>query len=158
MILSRNISCDASILSVLTQETIKLANLVVNEIDEDDCGLLVQIHDQNNLHAALALPNSPVIQGADANESLEAFRDWLIHGARTVNAGSQVPEDSAVSLAFHHLTGGEATKKLTNGQWIQLRWMIEIQDNGLQEFATVFLLEGIGRRHPTITIVPNIFG
>ncbi|CAK4626346.1 hypothetical protein LEN26_002275 [Aphanomyces euteiches] len=157
MILSRNIACDASILSVLKQETIKLANLVVNEIEEDDTGLVVQIHDENKRHAALALPNSPVIQGADADESLVAFRDWLIHGARNVNAGRQVPEDSSVALAFHHLTSGEAIT-IVSGQWILPRWCIEIRNSEFQEFTTVFWMEGTGQRRAAITIVPNIFG
>jgi hypothetical protein len=142
---------------VLTQETIKLASIVVNEINEEDSGLFVQINDQNNPHAALALPNSACIQGADADESLEAFRDWLIAGARNFNAGNQVSEDSDVSLAFHHLTQGEAIN-ITNGQWQQKRWNIEIQDNGFEKFASVFWMAGTGLRRATFTITPNIFG
>ncbi|KAH9144948.1 hypothetical protein AeRB84_011121 [Aphanomyces euteiches] len=157
MILSRNITCDSSILSVLTQETIKLANLVVNEIGEDDLGLFVQINDLNNLHAALALPHSPVAQGADANASLEAFRNWLIDGARTVNAGCQVPENLNVSLAFHHLTSEQAIN-IAYGQWLQHHWYIEIRNSGFQEFATAFLMEGTGRRRATFSILPGLFG
>ncbi|KAH9102675.1 hypothetical protein AeMF1_020784 [Aphanomyces euteiches] len=133
-----------------------MANLVVDEIDEDETGLVVQINDQSNLHAALALPSSPVVQGADANASLEAFRDWLIHGARNVNARSQVPENSSVSLAFHHLTGPEAVD-MTSGQWLKYQWCTEIRNNGLLEFATVFWMDGTERRRATITIFQNIF-
>jgi hypothetical protein len=157
VILSRSIHCDASILSVLAQETIILANVMLNEIDEKDSCLVVQINDENNLHASLALPNSPVVQGLDAAKSLEAFQGWLRDGARNVKAGCQVLENSDVSLAFRHFTQGEAIT-ITLGQWQEQRWNIEIQDSGFEEFASVFWMAGTGEGCATLTIAPNIFG
>jgi hypothetical protein len=151
MILSRNITCDSTIIDLLTPKTIELANIVVNEINEEDPGLFVQITNQNNLHAALALPSSPVSQGVNADDSLEAFREWLIERAVHVNRRSQVPQNSDVSLAFHQLSLDDAVK-ITNREWMQQRWNVEIQDNGVGEFAIVFLMARTGRHRATFTI------
>ncbi|KAF4028588.1 hypothetical protein GN244_ATG19721 [Phytophthora infestans] len=160
--LSSNIKCDVPVMDLLTPATIELANYVVKRLKEEDPGVFVQIIDQNALHQALALNHSPVPQGANADASAEAFRAWLINGARNVRPNSQVPQNSRFSLAFHQLTQGEAID-IVFGQWHNQRWNVQLQDNRLGgnpigQFAIVFWMAGTGLRRATFTTHQNIFG
>ncbi|GLE00098.1 hypothetical protein PINS_up008825 [Pythium insidiosum] len=160
--LSSGIKCDVSVMDLLTPATIELANYVVKRLKEEDPGVFVQIIDQNALHQALALNHSPVPQGADADASAEAFRAWLINGARNVRPNSQVPRNSHFSLAFHQLTQGEAID-IVFGQWHHQRWNVQLQDNRLGanpigEFAIVFWMAGTGLQRATFTTHQNVFG
>ncbi|CEG40556.1 uncharacterized protein PHALS_10746 [Plasmopara halstedii] len=155
--LSSSIKCEASVMHLLSPATIELANYVVKYLDEEDPGIFVQIIDQIALHDALTLPNSPISQGIDADESTKAFRGWLINGAWNVRANSQVCQNSTFSLAFHQLTQGDALN-IVLGQWLQQRWNTQMQDHQIETFAIVFWMAGTGPRRATFTTHQNIFG
>ena len=70
VMLSSNITCDPMVLNLLKEETIPLFNDVAMELAEDDPAIFVQIIDQNNLHTALALPNSPIPPGVNADRCI----------------------------------------------------------------------------------------
>jgi hypothetical protein len=55
-----------------------MANTIIKTLYDDDPGLLVQILDDQSLHAALNLPHSPVDPGVDVAASLTAFKKWLV--------------------------------------------------------------------------------
>ncbi|CEG43592.1 uncharacterized protein PHALS_13783 [Plasmopara halstedii] len=160
--LSSKIKCDPSVMDLLAPDTIELANYVVKQLKEEDPGVFVQIIDQNALHQALALNHSPVAQGANADASAEAFRAWLISGARNVHPNSQVPRNSNFALAFHQLTQVEAIG-IAYEQWHHRRWYIQLEDNRLGgnpigQFAIVFWMAGTGDQRATFSALQNVFG
>jgi hypothetical protein len=160
--LSTNIICNASLMRMLQPDTVELANLVVKGMDDEDPGIFVQITDYEILHRALALPDSPVPPANNAIESAEAFRTWLINGARNVRGDSQVPANSDVSLAFHRLTPPEGRAILD--EWRDIEWLYHLRANRrgpekarIGEFATVFTMDGIGPGRATFTLERRIF-
>jgi hypothetical protein len=163
--LSKDIQCDALIIQRMVPDTIKLANCIIKGITDDGpAALIVQITDINHLHAALALPNAPIAQGADANESLHAFRAWLLASALLVRPDSQFPTESAVSLAFHHLAGPDAVS-MCYQHWSPILWLSHLLQNRdgpmherIGQFAIIFWVEGTGRHRASISIAPRVFG
>jgi hypothetical protein len=160
--LSTNIICDASLMRILQPDTIELANLVVKGMNVEDPGLFIQITDHEILHQALALPDSPVPQANNAIKSLQAFRTWLINGARNVRGDSQVPANSDLSLAFHQLTPPQGRAILR--QWRHIEWLFHLRTNRrgpeaarIGEFANVVVMDGIGPGRATFTLEDDIF-
>ncbi|GMF28558.1 unnamed protein product [Phytophthora fragariaefolia] len=152
--LSCNIKCDPSVMDLLAPDTIELANCVVKGMKAEDPGLFVQIIDQNALHQALALNHSPVPQGANADASAEAYRAWLIDGARNVRPNSQVPRNSPFSLAFHPSNQGEAVDILLH--WTHQEWNVLLRENRrganpIGNFAILFWMAGTGLERATFT-------
>ena len=128
----------------------------------EDPGLFVQIVDHNCLHQALSLPGSPVHQGVDAMASLRAFIDWIINGARNVNGNSQVPSNSATSLAFHQLTPPQCREILM--EWDLTNWKYHLRRNRqgpegarIGEFAHAFGMDGTGLGRATFTLEKFVF-
>ena len=91
-------------------------------------GLVVQLTDQDSLHAALALPGAPLKRGATPHASEAAYRAWLIQGALNVRADAQVPPNSDTSLAFHKLTF-EERHAIECEQWKAKQWEWHLAEN-----------------------------
>lgn len=138
-------------------------NRVENTTTEDGLIVWVQITNGQNLHAALALPNSPIPQGANVADSEAAFRAWIIAGAANVNPASQFPANSPTSLMFHHLSVGDSFDICT-GQWLNHAWYFEMLENRrgpeaarIGEFAMVFVISGTEQNGTAASLVPGIF-
>jgi hypothetical protein len=122
----------------------------------DDPGLVVQILNMDDLHSALALPGSPVGQGADVAASSLAFREWLIARALAVAPTSQVPTNSN-SVAFHHLTERDANK-IVYRKWHVIPWAASIINNAPPLVMPLVLwIAGTGRGRCDLFIAEQVF-
>jgi hypothetical protein len=133
--------------SKITSETQSLIDLILPSLKRDDPGLVIQIINAQDLHVALALPDSPVPPGIDQEASQIAFRDWIIAQAMTVpNVGinNQCPPNSH-SLAFHHLSEREANA-IVYTRWHVISWVAHVQQHiPALEMPLVLWMNGSGR-------------
>lgn len=157
--LDPGISCSDELRKLLRPETIRMANEIIVGLRADDPGLVVQILNADDLHLALALPGSPVVQGADAAESADAFRKWLIARALAtpgVSPNSQIPPNSR-SVAFHHLTERNANA-IVYGGWQVIPWVAEIQNQAPPvEMPLVLWMAGTGRGKCDMFVADQVF-
>jgi hypothetical protein len=147
-LLHPNIRCDDDLKDILSQSSIELCSQILPTLHKDDPGIIVQIINKSHLHAALALPGTPIAQGANETASEDAFRAWIIAQALAapgVGPNHQCPPNS-VSLAFHHLTEREANS-IAYSQWHIVPWVYNIQQQvPALEMPLVLWMTGSGRR------------
>lgn len=151
--LSECVYCGELVQERLLPATVALANAIIEDItarakphvsvDDGGTGLIVQICDRGQLHAALALPGSPVQQGADASASTELFCEWLVRSALETSEVDQVTEIATawtkreqVAVALHHLTLQDANA-IVYTQWQRSEWVLAMRARGIQQFALV---------------------
>jgi hypothetical protein len=108
--------------------------------DDNDPGLVVQVEDIDRLHNALGLAGSPIPPGADAQQSLYLFRNWLqVSAAHVTGVG---PENLFAPCGWHHLSESQANQ-IVYGQWLVIPWVSSIQNaNYPGPLASVFWLSG----------------
>lgn len=152
---SERVHCEELIKERLLPEAVALANAIIEDItarakphvsDDDGTGLIVQICDRNQLHAALALPDSPVQQGTDASASTELFCDWLVRSALETPEVDQVAEiavawtkSERVVVGLHHLTLQDANAVVYT-QWQRSEWVLAMRASGIKQFALVLCI------------------
>ena len=142
-LLDQNIKTSQSVLDVLNEESVALANKVVKTLSTDDPGLVVQITDEQSLHAALGLPFSPVDPGHNVEASVAAFKNWLILSANAALGPSASHQQvGAGLLAWHHLSEEQAHTVIMS--WSVAHWQVAIRDRGLPEFAICLWMSGTG--------------
>eukprot|EP00274_Cyanoptyche_gloeocystis_P001541 CAMPEP_0196660172 /NCGR_PEP_ID=MMETSP1086-20130531/38465_1 /TAXON_ID=77921 /ORGANISM="Cyanoptyche gloeocystis , Strain SAG4.97" /LENGTH=163 /DNA_ID=CAMNT_0041994459 /DNA_START=61 /DNA_END=552 /DNA_ORIENTATION=+ len=158
--LDPKIRCAPSVLQKLDSETLDLCNSVLPAVTVDDPGLVVQFLNPDDLHAALALPGSPIPPGADPLFSMNAFRAWVIQSALQaphVGPGNHVPS-ATLSTAFRHLTE-EMANAIVYKSWHLIPWAHQIQQAGLTDrVALVLWLAGTGKGRADMFVPGQVFG
>src|SRR5690348_15502544 len=76
-------------ISNLNPETIAIVNRISESVKQDMPGIVVEIGNHNIVHQALALPGSPLPQGANPAASAALFEAWLQSGANNVANANQ---------------------------------------------------------------------
>jgi hypothetical protein len=145
--------------SKITNETQSLIDLILPSLKRDYPGLVLQITNAQDLHVALALPDSPVPPGIDKEASQIAFRDWIIAQAMTVpkvRINNQCPPNSH-SLAFHHLNERDA-HAIVYRKWQVISWVDHIQQHiPALEMPLVLWMDGSGRGRADIFQAGQVF-
>jgi hypothetical protein len=158
-LLNSKIACNDDLRQILSRSSIELCNQILPTLKQNDPGLVVQILNKHDLHVALALPNSPVPQGGDETASEAAFRVWIVaqaFAAPGVGPNSQYPPQSN-SLAFHHLTEGEANA-IVYANWLVIPWVYEIkQQVPILEMPLVLWMAGTGRGRAEMIRAEQVF-
>ncbi|GAB9469125.1 hypothetical protein Gpo141_00006413 [Globisporangium polare] len=160
--LTEHVYCGDSIRGRLLPEATTLVNSIVADItkrakphisSDDGTGLIVQVCDREQLHAALALPGSPLEQGADASASTELFCDWLVGSALGTPKVDQVTEitmagwtkQEQVVVGLHYLTLQDANA-IVYMQWQKSEWVLAMRASGIRPFALVLCIAASGDR------------
>jgi hypothetical protein len=154
--LSSTLSCSEELKESMCEETIRMVNKTSLGVTDDDPGLVVQILNMDDLHTALALPGSPVGQGADPAASSIAFRAWLIVRALAVAPASQCPPNSN-SVAFHHLTERDANT-IVYSKWQVIPWVASIINHAPPlAMPLVLWIAGTGKGRCDLFVAEQVF-
>jgi hypothetical protein len=142
-LLDKNIKTSRKVLDMLSKESIFMANRVVKTLSTDDPGLVVQITDDEALHAALGLQYSPVDPGADVAASVAVFKNWLIGVANAALGPAAAQNHLGVGLlAWHHMSEEQAHRVIIN--WSNIPWLFTMRNHEQPEFAVCLWMTGTG--------------
>jgi hypothetical protein len=130
----------------LSSATLHISNLVFKNLVPDDPALIVQLGSKASIHAALALPSSPIAPGHNQMASVTHFRNWIIacaHVDPRITPARRV--QGPRSLAWHHLTHDEHSA-LYFHRWTVPGWLDQIRAANYPEaVATVLIAVAEGR-------------
>lgn len=114
---------------------------------------MIEIVDDDLLHAAVGMNGSPVIQGEDSSISKTNFKQWVAGQALDVAPTCVV---DATELVFHRLADYEAIN-IIYGRYHLQAWENSLTQNQ-NNFARVFLENPRGHEAVHMYICPNVFG
>jgi hypothetical protein len=102
--------------------------------------LLAQLVNPAAIHLTLHLPSSPLAPGSDENESVVAFRDWLINQAHAV-PGVAVRQLAPRVLMWRDLSLAEVVE--VTSRWKIYQWFMDIDSlNVLNQYGIVCVIQG----------------
>lgn len=139
----------------MNPETITIANRISPTLHIEDPAVIVEIVDIELLHNALALPSSPIAQGANPQASELAFRYWTVNTALLVQGITQASNHIGI-YGWHHLSQDQALA-IVYQHWHVIPWTVDIRAANVGLFARVLWMSGSGRGKAHLSIAPQVF-
>jgi hypothetical protein len=118
-------------------------------IREGICAVFVKITNTEHLHQALALPHSPLKPASTAQESAEAFLEWL--------RPKDVERETTTEMPAYIFMTSECANTMVYGNWMRIPWNVAMHDAGVGAFCKAYRMDWLGRNRTQLYELQQVF-